>query len=184
MRRIRLQKYLASCGVASRRKSEELIKDGYVKVNGVTVTEMGETVSDNDIVEYNGRVVTPQNLVYMALNKPVGFLCSRGDQFGRRTIYDIVRDKNNLFSIGRLDYNSCGLIILTNDGEFANEIMHPKGEIVKIYEVKSQSRVRDELIKSFGSGILIDGIRYKASLIMRIDENNLKIKLNEGKNER
>lgn len=181
MKKIRLQKYLSSCGVASRRKSEEIIKSGKIRVNGEVITQMGFTVSSEDKVEYYGEILKPQDFVYIILNKPRSVICSKKDYLNRKTIYDIIKEDHEVFSIGRLDYESCGLIILTNDGDFANSIMHPSNSIVKTYIVKSFDKVKKELIDNFTSGITIDGIEYKAKKIEKIKDDRLKILLNEGK---
>lgn len=178
---IRLQKYLSICGVASRRKSEELIKSGLVKVNGEIVVKMGFCVNENDKVEYAGKILTQSDFVYIVLNKPEKIICSRKDYLNRKTVYDIVKESRKIFSIGRLDYDSCGLLILTNDGDFANEIMHPSKGIVKTYRVASFDSVSENFIRSFKNGVKIGGINYKALDIERISEKELKIFLNEGK---
>ncbi len=178
---VRLQKYLSICGVASRRKSEELIKSGLVKVNGETVVKMGFCVNKDDKVEYAGKILTPNDFVYIVLDKPEKVICSRADYSNRKTVYDIVKDSRKIFSIGRLDYDSCGLLILTNDGDFANGIMHPSKGIVKTYRVTSFDSVGEDFIRSFKNGVKIEGISYKALDIVRISENELKIFLNEGK---
>jgi len=136
MKEMRLQKYLAECGVASRRKAEELISQGRVKVNGETVTQMGKKVSQNDVVEVDGKLVKMEKRkVYIALNKPVGYISSVKDQFGRKTVMDLVKDiKERIFPVGRLDYDTSGLLLLTNDGDFAYRLTHPKHEIKKVYE--------------------------------------------------
>jgi 23S rRNA pseudouridine2605 synthase len=178
----RLQKYLSSCGIASRRKSEELIEHGLVKVNGNVITGMGFCVSDDDVVEYNGKIVKPSKKIYIILNKPPGFVCSRKDYLKRQTIYDIVDDnKNSIFSVGRLDFSSCGIIILTNDGDFANELAHPSGNIIKTYVVESTEIVPDVLIEEFKKGILIEGIKYKALDMKKISGKVCEIFLHEGK---
>ena len=126
--KMRLNKFLSNSGIASRRKCDEIIKDGKVCVNGKVVTELGRVINEKkDKVEVEGKIITlPSSFVYIKLNKPKGYACSANDEKGRKIIYDLVDTKERLFSIGRLDYNTEGLIILTNDGDFANKVAHPK----------------------------------------------------------
>jgi 23S rRNA pseudouridine2605 synthase len=177
---MRLQKYLSSCGIASRRKSEELILEGRVKLNGSVVVKMGCTVTDGDIVEYDGKIIKPLDKKYLVLYKPPGFVCSRDDELKRKTVYDLVNDRS-LFSIGRLDYNSSGLIILTNDGEFANSISHPSNEILKEYIVESYAEPPSIMIDDFIRGTYFENILYKADRIQKTGSRTLKVFLNEGK---
>jgi 23S rRNA pseudouridine2605 synthase len=180
--KIRLQKYLALCGVASRRKSEELIEAGKVKVNGEVLTELGVKINESDSVEVDGRQINLEKKVYFVLNKPSNILCAHDDTFGRKTVYDIVRRDEKLFTLGRLDYNSTGIIILTNDGEFSESIVHPRNEIIKEYRVESENPPSDKLISSFIKGIVIEGVSYKAHAVEKTGNNNiLKIFLKEGK---
>ena len=134
---MRLQKYLSLCGVASRRKSEQLINEGRVKVNGNKISEMGYKVNLNDIVELDNKIIKPENKIYIILNKPKNVICTHNDKTNRKTIYDIIDYKNKLFSVGRLDKETTGLIILTNDGDFANRVIHPSSNIIKEYYVES-----------------------------------------------
>ena len=182
--KIRLQKFLSSCGIASRRKSEDLIKEGRIKVNGTVVDTMGFLVDEEDIVEYDGKKIRPALKKYVVMNKPPGYICSRGDDFGRKTVYELLddpEDRRSLFSIGRLDLDSDGLLLLTNDGDFSNMISHPSNEIIKSYTVVSPCKVPDELIEKFLSGIKIDDGLYRAEKITRINASTLKIFLHEGK---
>ena len=130
----RLQKYMARCGVASRRKCEEIILAGKVKVNGMIINELGTKVTLDDIVEYEGKRIRPEeNKVYIMLNKPEGVITSAKDEKGRKTILDIVKVEERVYPIGRLDYDSSGLLLLTNDGDVYNNIIHPRVEIDKKY---------------------------------------------------
>jgi 23S rRNA pseudouridine2605 synthase len=179
---IRLQRYLSLCGIASRRKSEELILDGKVTVNGKVVTEMGVKVGESDDVEVEGQKVVFEKKVYFILNKPLNVLCAHDDAFGRKTVYDLVKTNEKLFSLGRLDYNSSGLIILTNDGLFAESVVHPRNEIIKEYLVESENPLSDKSVSLFLKGILIEGVSYKAHAVEKTGSNNiLKIFLKEGK---
>jgi 23S rRNA pseudouridine2605 synthase len=135
MEQVRIQKYLAVAGIASRRKAEELIKDGRVSVNGARVTDMGIKVTPADTVEVNGKkVFLEENKVYVMLNKPVGYVTTVKDQFGRPTVVDLIRDiKERIYPVGRLDYDTSGLLLLTNDGDFTFKLTHPKHEMNKTY---------------------------------------------------
>ena len=174
----RLQKYMASCGVASRRKCEEIILAGKVKVNGVLVNELGTKVDPlKDVVEYEGTIISKEeNKVYIMLNKPEGYISSVKDEKGRDTILDIVKVKERVYPIGRLDYDSSGLLLLTNDGEIYNKIIHPRVEIVKKYIAVVDGEITDNDIKEFGIGIVID---CKYSELNYIKRNILDSRLNE-----
>ena len=180
---MRLQKYLAICGIASRRKSEEIIENGRVKINGNVVNRQGYQVTDFDIVELDNKKLFPEQKVYVVLNKPPGIICTHKDRWHRKTIYDIINTGGgNIFSLGRLDIKSSGLIILTNDGDFANSITHPSNNIIKEYFVESYSPTPDILIRDFKKGVVINDIIYKAENIKRTDKKNIiRIYLKEGK---
>ncbi|MDR3593580.1 pseudouridine synthase [Clostridium sp.] len=184
----RLQKYMASCGVASRRKCEEIILEGKVKVNGVLVKEVGIKVSPvKDIVEYDGKVISKEeNKVYIMLNKPEGYISSVKDEKGRTTILDIVKVKERIYPIGRLDYDSSGLLLLTNDGEIYNKIIHPRVELTKKYIAVVKGEMTDKDIKKFEIGIDIGGyITAPAELkVISYDKDisTVEIGIHEGKN--
>ena len=179
---IRLQKFLSERGVASRRKAEELIISGKVKVNGVIVDKLGVKVGDDDIVEYDGKILQRVDKVYIVLNKPKNYICSRDAQFNRKSVYDIIREGKKIFTVGRLDYLSEGLIILTNDGDFANGIIHPSKGVKKEYIVESDKKPPANMIKSFINGVKIGDITYKASNIAKTGNSSiLRITLGEGK---
>jgi len=127
---IRLQKYLADSGIASRRKCEEFILNGDVEVNGQVVTELGTKVTENDEVKFRKKLVKPvEDKVYILLNKPIGYVTTAKDQFKRDTVLDLVKVKQRIVPVGRLDMYTSGALILTNDGEFVNKCTHPKNEI-------------------------------------------------------
>ena len=136
----RLQKFMASCGIASRRKCEELILSGKVKVNGVVVTELGVKVNGNkDKIEYNGKIIKPEEKkVYILLNKPEGYITSVKDEKNRKTVLDIVKVEERIYPIGRLDYDSSGLLLLTNDGDIYNIVPKIRKSIDEFSEGKSQ----------------------------------------------
>lgn len=132
----RLQKYLARSGVSSRRGAEDMIRDGRVRVNGSVVREMGVKVAETDHVEVDGRAVEPERPTWVLLHKPTGYVTSREDPQGRPTVYDLLPERlHSLFHVGRLDLESEGLLLLTNEGEVANRLMHPSHEVDRVYEV-------------------------------------------------
>jgi 23S rRNA pseudouridine2605 synthase len=184
----RLQKYLASCGIASRRKCEEIILLGKVKVNGVLVNEVGIKINPlNDIVEYEGKVINKkENKVYIMLNKPEGYISSVKDEKDRSTILDIVKVNERVYPIGRLDYDSSGLLLLTNDGEIYNKIIHPRVEIIKRYiaEVKGEMTEKDKM--KFEIGIDIGGYITAPAELKVISHakgiSTVEIGIHEGKN--
>jgi 23S rRNA pseudouridine2605 synthase len=184
----RLQKFMASCGVASRRKCEELILAGKVKVNGILVSEVGIKIDPaKDLVEYEGKVISKEeNKVYIMLNKPEGYISSVKDEKGRPTILDIVKVKERIYPIGRLDYDSSGLLILTNDGEIYNKIIHPRVELKKKYIAVVQGEISEKDINKFEIGIDIGGyITAPAELKVLSYEKDLstvEISIHEGKN--
>ncbi|MBZ0311143.1 pseudouridine synthase [Clostridium butyricum] len=186
----RLQKYMASCGIASRRKCEELILLGKVKVNGNIIEELGFKVNPlKDIVEYDGRVITKEEKkVYIMLNKPEDVITSVKDEKDRKTVIDIVKVNERIFPIGRLDYDSSGLILLTNDGELYNKIIHPRVELDKKYVAVVKGEVSLDDKEKFESGIDIGGyITAPAKLKMleyshRKDLSTIEVCIHEGKN--
>lgn len=191
----RLQKFLAESGVASRRKSEELILNGKVKVNGITVTELGIKINpENDIVEYNGKVIKKENnKVYILLNKPIGYVTTVKDQFKRDTVMDLVKGvKERVVPVGRLDMYTSGALLLSNDGEFVNKVTHPKHEIEKTYNATVVGKITKEDVEKLTNGVEIEdnGEIYKTKnakvKILKIDEikniSRVQITIHEGKN--
>lgn len=157
--KIRLQKHLSECGIASRRKAEELIAAGKVKING-HIAEIGSKVDPKrDKVTVRGRAVVPVNeKVYIMLNKPRGFVTTMSDELGRKTVSDLVADAGNrIFPVGRLDRDSEGLLILTNDGDFANKLTHPSSHVNKTYRVTVKGAAEEEQLLKMKEGILLDG---------------------------
>ena len=153
----RLQKVIAKAGIASRRKAEELITSGKVKVNGKVVTEMGVKVSDNDEIVVNGQPIRQENKVYYLLNKPRRTICSVSDEKGRDTVLSCFEGVNERISpIGRLDYDTSGLLLMTNDGEFANLMMHPRYHLPKTYHVTVSGVITDDMARILSNGIVID----------------------------
>lgn len=184
----RLQKYMAACGVASRRKCEEIILQDRVKVNGEIVNELGFKVDPEIDKVYVDSVLISleEKKVYIALNKPEGYVSTVKDERGRKTILDIVKVNERIFPIGRLDYNTSGLIILTNDGDVYNKIIHPREEIDKVYIAVIKGVPSNDEIKNFCNGVDIGGyVTSKANfeIIEKLDDKcKVKIVIHEGKN--
>lgn len=186
----RLQKYLANCGVASRRKCEELITSGLVKINGEVVTELGTKIEPNvDVVEYNNTVIKQnKHKVYILLNKPIDYVTTVKDQFNRDTVLELVKVKERIVPVGRLDMYTSGALILTNDGEFVYKVTHPKHEINKTYTVTLKGIVTDNEVQALRDGIKIDDYITKPAKvkILKIDneknQSRLEITIHEGKN--
>ncbi len=184
----RLQKFMASCGVASRRKCEEIITGGRVKVNDLMVTELGHKVDpEKDIVQVDNKIINiEENKVYIALNKPEGIVSTVKDEKERKTILDLVKVKERIYPIGRLDYDTCGLIILTNDGDIYNKVIHPRQAINKVYLAILEGCPNEEEISKFCNGIDIEGYTTaKADLQInkRVGFNcRATITIHEGKN--
>ncbi len=152
----RLQKVIAKSGVTSRRKAEELIKAGKVKVNGDIVTELGTKVKDSDIIEVNNEIIGKEEKVYYLLNKPREVLSATKDDKGRKTVVDLIDTDKRIFPVGRLDYDTTGAILLTNDGEFSNIITHPNNRITKEYIAKLNKVITKEDIIAIKNGIILD----------------------------
>ena len=185
MKKIRLQKLISYYGYASRRKAEILIKKGFVKVDGKCITRLGIKIDKDAIVEINDKVINRDiKKVYLALNKPENYICSRFDELKRKTIYSLI-SKNfldlGIFNAGRLDYNSKGLIFLTNDGNFANIITHPSYEIIKEYKVTTDKEIPYDLLKIWIKGKIINEQLYRIRDYKIITERKVLIFLNEGK---
>ena len=155
MEQIRLQKYLADAGIASRRKAEELIKQGKVYVNGKIVNELGTKVTPNvDEIRYEGKKVEiEEKYIYILLNKPIGYVTTVKDQFNRDSVMDLVKIRKRLVPVGRLDMYTSGALILTNDGEFVYKVTHPKHEIEKTYTVTIKGIIKKEEVKNLEIGV-------------------------------
>ena len=182
---IRLQVYLAHAGVASRRASEQVIADGRVRVNGVTVTEMGAKVLLTDKIEVDGKLISLEETKrYVVLNKPEGYVCSSSDEKGRQVALELLKEKysERLYNVGRLDMFSRGIILYTNDGDFAAKLSHPSSEIEKEYIVVATQDIPDELPESFMHGRRIEGVVYKAKFVVKMNDRKCRIILIEGKN--
>ena len=185
----RLQKAIAKAGIASRRKAEELIQSGKVKVNGKVVTEMGVKVSDTDEITVNNKPIRTENKVYYLLNKPRRTICSASDEKGRETVLSCFEGINErIYPVGRLDYDTSGLLILTNDGEFANLMMHPRYHLPKTYHVTVSGVISDDMARLLSNGIEIDGKKTLPADVAILERNVnrnrtvLDITIYEGRN--
>lgn len=183
----RLQKVIANSGYTSRRKAEELILNGKVKVNGKVVDTLGIKVKDNDEIEVEGNILSKEEKVYYLLNKPREIITSTTDDKGRKTVTDLIETDKRIYPVGRLDYDSTGAIFLTNDGEFANIITHPKNNIVKTYIAKLDKVPTKELINKLLKGIILDNKKIIPDRIKvkKINPNKtciVEIKIHDGVN--
>lgn len=187
----RLQKYLAECGIASRRKCEEYILQGKVKVNEKVVTQLGVKINGAiDKIEFNGKLVKKQNnkKIYILLNKPIGYVTTTTEQFGREKVLDLVKTDRRLVPVGRLDMYTSGALILTDDGDFVYKVTHPKHEIEKTYITTVHGDVTDEEIEKLRSGIQIEDYKTSIAKVKKIQYNiekkqtRLLIVIHEGKN--
>ena len=167
---MRLNKFLSSCGISSRRKAEQLILDGKVKVNGVVVTSLGTVVNEEkeEVFCEGKKLSLPNSFVYYKLNKPKGYICSNSDERGRKTIFSILPSDQRLFSVGRLDYNTEGLIIITNDGNFANALIHPNSEIEKEYIVTIEGKISESELAVLRAGVVEKGVRMPKARVSPI----------------
>ena len=189
MEKIRLQKYFTDCGVLSRRAAEEEIKMGRVKINGIRA-ELGDKIDPElDVVEYKGKRIMPRKedkMVYILLNKPAGVVTSAKDEKGRICVTDLVKCGTRVYPVGRLDLNSQGLILMTNDGELTNKLTHPRHEIPKIYEVDVVGKVTTEQLTVLNSSMTVDGyvlLPVKTEFITKNEKfTTLRMTLFEGRN--
>jgi 23S rRNA pseudouridine2605 synthase len=185
---VRLQKFLADAGVASRRAAEQMIVAGRISINGATVRELGTKVDpDHDAVIFDGRRVRVRRKIHLALNKPPGYVCTRDDENHRRTIFDLLpKEWGHLHSVGRLDKDSEGLIFLTNDGQFSLRLTHPRYGVQKVYQVIIEGRVGSALLERFVRGMRLGGEWLKADSARLLSVNNshsvVEMTLTEGKN--
>ena len=191
MELMRLQKYLALAGVASRRKCEELILDGKIEVNGKIENVLGTKVNpETDEIKYNGKIVKiEEEKVYILLNKPIGYVTTAKEQFGRDKVLDLIKIDKRIVPVGRLDMYTSGALILTNDGDLVNKLTHPKNEIDKTYNATVKGIVTKEDVENLSKGVTIDNdyITKPAKVkILKIDESKkisrIQITIHEGKN--
>jgi len=185
---MRINKFLSSCGVASRRKCEDIVKDGRVTINGKIVDSLGVSVNEKqDVVAVDGVVVSlPNEFVYLKLNKPKGYACTSSDERGRKTIFDLVDSDVRLFNVGRLDYDTEGLIFLTNDGDFANMVTHPKFHFEKEYIATIEGQMKESELAVLRKGVVVDGERMPEARVkfLGFDGNFTKVSvvIDEGQN--
>lgn len=186
---MRLQKFMARCGVASRRKSESIIKEGRVKVNGSIVTELGTKVDKGkDIIEVdNKKIQLEENYVYILLNKPEGYITTVDDEFDRKKVLDLLENiEERIYPVGRLDYDTSGFLLLTNDGDLAYKLTHPKYEVNKKYMAKVEGIPTESKLKQFRSGLAIEDYvtsKAKVKIISKSEiSSNLEIIIHEGRN--
>ncbi len=181
---IRLQVYLAHSGIGSRRKCEEFISQGRVSVNGKIVREQGIKITD-DSVSFDGRPVYPaKKKIYLALNKPIRYVCTSDDPDGRPTALDLVKNAwpGRIYNVGRLDYMSSGLILFTNDGEFTKIITHPSSGVLKTYLIETREEIKDEDLEEWKKGVRVKGIKYQISDFSKKSPYKVEVTLAEGKN--
>lgn len=189
---MRLQKYMADCGVASRRKSEEFITMGRVTVNAQVVTELGTQVEDGDVVTFDGKLIQPEKRrQYIMLNKPQGVVTTLSDPQGRKTVRDLIDDiPERIYPMGRLDYDTEGLLLLTNDGEMVQNITHPSKEVEKLYAVRVRGPLTDQALGRLENGVTLDdGHRTAPATVTLLPDDaahmgqkNLTIAVHEGHN--
>lgn len=183
---IRLNKYIAECGICSRRKADILIESGKVLVNDIVIKDLGVKIDDTkDIVKVDGKTISKEDkFVYIMLNKPKGYVTTNSEQFGRKSVLDLIDTDYRIFPIGRLDMNTEGLLLLTNDGEFANKLMHPKNKVEKTYIANVKGNITEEKIENLRNGVDIGGYITKPAKVRIIskDKNKIEIKISEGKN--
>lgn len=185
----RLQKVIANLGYCSRRKAEELISTGKVSVNGTIVTELGTKVKKGDTIEVEGNILdNNKNYEYYILNKPRGVVTTTNDEYDRKTVIDLIDTSTRIYPVGRLDYDTTGLLLLTNDGELANKLMHPSSNIEKTYVAKIDGLISPLSIKKLKSGVVIDGYKTKPAKVKvkkynkSINKSIVEITISEGKN--
>ena len=184
----RLQKVIAQSGVTSRRKAEELIKEGKVKVNGVVVTELGTKVSSKDEIAVNDKIIEKEAKEYYLLNKPRGVVTTTSDDKNRKTVLDYINTEARIYPVGRLDYDTTGALLLTNDGEFANILMHPNNQVDKVYLAKLNGIIKGEHINQLKNGVMLDDVLVKATRVKlkKVDPakntSMVEITIHEGKN--
>ena len=185
----RLQKVMAEAGVASRRKSEEYIVNGRVKVNGVVVTELGTKVNEDDYIEVDGKPIRQERKVYILMNKPRNCVTTVSDDRNRPTVMDFVKDiRTRIYPVGRLDFDTTGALLLTNDGKLTNLLTHPSSEVNKTYIATCKGIAVDEELEPLRKGITVEGVKYSPAQveILKINEEKetsiIRIVIHEGRN--
>ena len=184
----RLQKVIAESGYTSRRKAEELIKNGKVLVNGKLVTEMGVQVNANDTIEVEGTVINKELKEYILINKPRGVVTTTNDELDRKTILDLVDTTKRIYPVGRLDYDTTGALLLTNDGELTNLLIHPSNNIEKVYVAKVKGIISKEDVLKLSKGVIIDGRKTSKAFVKiekidkKMNTSYVKLVIHEGRN--
>lgn len=185
----RLQKVIANSGYASRRKSEELIQQGKVTVNGKVITELGTKVSSTDQITVEGKMLSRDiPKVYVLLNKPRGVVTTTSDEKGRKTVLDLIESDVRMYPVGRLDYDTTGLLLLTNDGELTNLLIHPSNEIDKVYVAKVKGEVNGNVLKQLRRGVVIDNVKTSPAKakILKLNKKDMtaivELIIHEGRN--
>ncbi len=184
----RLQKVIANSGYTSRRKAEDLIKNSKVKVNDVIITELGYKVNEKDEIKIDDIIIEKEPKVYYLLNKPRGVISTTDDDKNRKTVVSLIQTSARIYPVGRLDYDTTGLLLLTNDGQFANFMMHPKNNIDKVYVAKIKGKLLPNELMKLKNGVIIDGIKTSKSKVKiknydyKTDTSIVEITIHEGKN--
>ena len=185
---MRINKYLAECGIASRRASEQIILDGRVKINGKIVVQLATEVKDSDVVTLDGKKINPvEDKVYIMLHKPKGYVCTVSDELGRKTVMDLLNSLDKrVFPVGRLDFDTEGLLLLTNDGDLSNRITHPRNEITKTYVAKIEGEISQDDLAKLRKGIIIDGRKTNRAKVVLVEFKDnisrIRITISEGRN--
>ena len=184
--KVRINKFLADSGIASRRKSEEFILQGRVSVNNKIITDLSKTINPaKDIVSVDGEKIKPKRNIYILLNKPKGFITSTSDEKKRKTVLDIVKSRERIYPVGRLDYNTTGVLFLTNDGDFSQKLTHPRNKIRREYEVKLDRNLEENDREKLLTGIYLNGKKGKFLDIKKFrsrDQKNIVVACEEGRN--
>ncbi|MFA7229438.1 MAG: pseudouridine synthase, partial [Melioribacteraceae bacterium] len=182
----RLNRYLSECGLASRRKAEEFIKEARISVNGKIVIDLACTVDpDKDIILFDGERIKPEKKVYFLLNKPKGYITSTDDEKGRKTVMDLIETKQKIFPVGRLDYDTTGVLLLTNDGDFTNYLTHPTKKIPRVYKVTLHKPLTEDDRLKLIKGILLDRKKSRFTeigFIGKADRDKVLVTAVEGRN--
>lgn len=186
-REIRLNKFIAHCGIASRRKAAEIVKNGEIKVNGLRVTDPFVLVTADDKVEFRGKLLKMQiNLVYVLMNKPKDTITSLSDEKGRRTVMDIIGNKvpERIYPVGRLDYKTTGLLLLTNDGDLATKLAHPSHKVPKVYQVQLDKELSKTDLETIRKGFLLEDGMVEVDWIQfpGNEKNLVNLEIHMGKN--
>ena len=179
----RINKYIASCGICSRRKAEEYVLAGRVKVNDIIIKDLAYKVKEEDIIKIDDNIINKEERkVYIMLNKPKGYVTTSHEQFGRKSVLDLIDEDVRVYPIGRLDMYTEGLLLLTNDGDFANKLMHPKNKIDKKYIVTSKEKITQNQKELLESGVNIGDYITRPAKVNILTNNQFEIIISEGKN--